>query len=50
MEIEKEYQRWLASPVVCEKDKEILRAMSEKEKADAFFKDIEFGTGGMRGV
>ncbi len=50
MEIEKEYQRWLASDAVSEKDKEILRNMSEKEKADAFFKDIEFGTGGMRGI
>ena len=50
MEIEKEYQRWLASSVVSESDKEILRNMSEQEKADAFYKDIEFGTGGMRGV
>ncbi|MBP5216477.1 MAG: phospho-sugar mutase [Bacilli bacterium] len=50
MEIEREYQRWLASPIVKEEDKAILKAMSEKEKADAFYKEIEFGTGGMRGI
>ena len=48
--IEANYQRWLSSPAVKEETKETLRAMSQKEKEDAFFKDIEFGTGGMRGV
>lgn len=50
MRVEQEYQRWLNSPAVSEKDKFILRNMSEKEKDDAFFKDVEFGTAGMRGI
>lgn len=48
--IEENYQRWLASPVVDEKTKEEIRKMSESEKSDAFFKDAEFGTAGMRGI
>lgn len=48
--IEENYERWLSSERVSEEDKEILRSMSEEEKADAFFQDVEFGTGGMRGV
>ena len=48
--IETNYQRWLNSPNVDEETKKELLAMSEEEKGDAFFKDIEFGTGGMRGL
>ena len=44
------YNRWLNSPRVSEKDKEALRNMSQKDIDDAFFKDVEFGTAGMRGV
>ena len=44
------YERWLHSPVVDEKTKEQLRSFSQKEIDDAFFKDVEFGTAGMRGV
>ncbi len=50
MEIEKNYQRWLTSSRVSKEDKEILKKMSSEEKADAFFKDVEFGTAGMRGI
>ena len=50
MNIENNYKRWLNSPIVKEADKEILRHMSEEEKADAFYKNVEFGTAGMRGV
>jgi phosphoglucomutase len=50
MNIEKNYERWLNSDKVSKEDKEILKKMSEEEKADAFFKDVEFGTAGMRGV
>ena len=46
----KNYHRWLNSNAVNEKDKEILRKMSESEIDDAFFQDIKFGTAGMRGV
>ena len=50
METLKRYNRWLNSPVVSESDKEILKNMSQKEIDDAFFKDVEFGTAGMRGI
>ena len=48
--VNENYNRWLSSKVVDEKTKEILRNMSNEEKDDAFFKDIEFGTAGMRGI
>lgn len=44
------YNRWLNSSLVSESDKEILRKMSKEEIDDAFFKDVEFGTAGMRGI
>ena len=44
------YNRWLNSSHVDEATKEILRKMDQKEIDDAFFKDVEFGTAGMRGV
>lgn len=46
----KNYERWLLSEKVSPEDKKILAAMSPEEKDDAFFQDIQFGTGGMRGV
>ena len=50
MDIERIYQQWLNSPRVSDADKEILRGMDDFTKKDAFFKDAEFGTGGMRGI
>jgi phosphoglucomutase len=50
MDINARYAEWVNSSVVSAKDKAILKKMSPDEKADAFFKDIEFGTAGMRGV
>ncbi len=44
------YNRWLNSSKVSKEDKLILLSMSKEEKADAFYKDAEFGTGGMRGI
>lgn len=44
------YLRWLNSNRVSEQDKEILRNMNQEQIDDAFFKDVEFGTAGMRGV
>ena len=44
------YNRWLKSPLVSAKDKETLQKMSQEEIDDAFFKDVEFGTAGMRGI
>ena len=48
--IEQNYQRWLNSPKVDEATKEEIRKMNQAQKDDAFFKDVEFGTAGMRGV
>ena len=44
------YNRWLNSPKVSDADKALLKGMSQKEIDDAFFKDVEFGTAGMRGI
>lgn len=37
------------SESISEELKSQLRSMSEAEKEDAFYKSLEFGTGGMRG-
>ena len=50
MTVNEKYERWLTSPLVSEKDKDILTHMSKEDKDDAFFKDVEFGTAGMRGI
>lgn len=46
--VEKNYERWINSNKLSAEEKEELRKMSEEERSDAFFKDAEFGTGGMR--
>lgn len=52
MEFMKKYEYWLNSDSIDEKDKEELRSLqgNEKEIEDRFFKDLSFGTGGIRGV
>ncbi|MDD4850319.1 MAG: phospho-sugar mutase [Gemmiger sp.] len=47
-----ELARWLASPVVADADKAELAALqgAESEIQDRFYRDLEFGTGGLRGV
>lgn len=50
MDVKENYSRWLSSPRVSEKEKEVLISLSEEERNDAFYKDCEFGTAGMRGV
>ena len=42
------YNYWLEN--VTGDEKKTLLAMSEDERADSFYKDLEFGTGGLRGV
>lgn len=49
-QIKKNYERWLNSDRLPEAVKDNLRQMSESEKSDAFFKNVEFGTAGMRGI
>ena len=49
---EKRYEEWLNNPIIDEKSKEELRSIkgNEKEIEDRFYKDLEFGTAGLRGV
>lgn len=46
------YQEWLDNPSIDETTKEELRQIQgdEKEIEDRFYKELEFGTGGLRGV
>ncbi|MCL1863189.1 MAG: phospho-sugar mutase [Defluviitaleaceae bacterium] len=46
------YEQWLSDPNIDEATKAELKEISgnEKEIEDRFFKELEFGTGGMRGV
>ena len=46
----KNINRWLESRIVSEQDKETIRNMSDEVKDESFFKDLEFGTSGMRGI
>ena len=48
----KKWQYWLDSPTVDEKTKEELKKLSDKpqEIEERFYKDLEFGTAGLRGV
>ena len=48
--IETNYLKWLNSNNVSSEDKGLLKNMTSEQKADAFYKDIEFGTAGMRGI
>ena len=52
MQYRETYQKWLDSPVVDAATKEELRAIAndEKEIKERFYKDLEFGTGGLRGI
>lgn len=45
------YKKWLSSNLIDEETKEELRSLKdEKEIEDRFYKDLEFGTGGLRGI
>ena len=46
------YERWLASPVVDDASKAELLAIKgdEKEIEERFYRELEFGTAGMRGI
>lgn len=45
-------ERWLNDPYVDEETKQELRAIEkdEKELEERFYRDLEFGTGGLRGI
>ena len=51
MQYKDKYKDWLNSTVINEEMKNELRSIiDEKEIEDRFYKDLEFGTGGLRGV
>jgi len=52
MHYKEKYQKWCLSDVVDAKTKQELLAMQadENEIKERFFKDLEFGTGGLRGI
>lgn len=46
----KQYNKWLEEPKMPAYLIEELKAMSEAQKEESFFQDLEFGTGGLRGI
>lgn len=50
MEIRVKYERWLKSAKDDEDLVQELRVMSDRAIEDAFYRDLAFGTGGLRGV
>ncbi|MFR5264121.1 phospho-sugar mutase [Clostridium sp.] len=45
------YEQWINSSIISEEIKEELKNINdEKELEDRFYKDLEFGTGGLRGI
>ena len=52
MDYREKYRQWLDSPVIDKATKEELAAIEndEKELESRFYKDLEFGTGGLRGI
>ena len=50
MEIRKEYERWLEKAVLDEDLIKELKEMNDTQIEDAFYRNLAFGTGGLRGV
>ena len=50
MSVQEKYLKWLNHPFMDEDLKQELENMNETQKKDAFYKDAEFGTAGMRNV
>ena len=50
MRFREEYNNWIDSNSLTAEEKENLRQMSDEEIHEAFYKDVEFGTAGMRGI
>ncbi|MDH4058159.1 MAG: phospho-sugar mutase, partial [Cyclobacteriaceae bacterium] len=53
-QVKKKAQQWLDSPVIDQDTKnqikDLLSNPDQKELIDSFYKDLEFGTGGLRGI
>ncbi len=50
MDYRTEYEKWINSSKVTDEVKAELMGLDEKEKEDRFYKELEFGTAGMRGI
>lgn len=52
MDFKKQYEYWLNDPYFDDKTKDELRAIADDENdiTERFYKDLEFGTGGLRGI
>ena len=50
MNYKEKYNRWIQCKVVDEKTKQELNELSEREIEERFYCDLEFGTGGLRGI
>lgn len=52
MSYKEKYQEWINSPIIDEETKNKLKEISnnEKEIEDSFYKELEFGTAGLRGI
>lgn len=48
--VETLYQKWLTSSKISDEERKTLKEMQAEEKADAFYRELEFGTAGMRGI
>lgn len=44
------YNEWLSSDVISTDLKEELKKLNKVEKEDSFYRDLEFGTAGLRGI
>ena len=50
MNYKEKYNTWINSDIIDEETKNELKSISdEKEIEDRFYKDLDFGTGGLRG-
>src|SRR5687767_9465583 len=53
-QVQSKAKHWINSPVIDDQTKELVKSLlgkqDNKELIDSFYKDLEFGTGGLRGV
>ncbi len=52
MNYQEQYQEWLTNPYFDKETKQELKAIADNENEikERFYKDLEFGTAGLRGV
>ena len=50
MTVSEKYEAWLVCPAMNQELLDDLRSMNEDAKNDSFYRDLAFGTGGLRGV